>query len=126
MYKVQLRSHLKKKEAIRLTLMGLFSRSKTLEQPMNRSDINHALAVFGPVFKIFAEAAISAKPGKTALHDPAKRCDFKAFVVVAAQGDIDHDLLEFAADKVHKFASVAAIGPDTLQAFKHCLGQLLQ
>src|SRR5690348_2051879 len=79
MRKVQLRSHLKKKEAIRLPLMGLFSQSKTFEQPMNRSDINHALAVFGPVFQIFAEAAISAKPGKTALHDPAKRYDFKAF-----------------------------------------------
>src|SRR5258708_13194808 len=93
---------------------------------MNRGDINHALAVFGPEFKILAQPAISAKPSKGSLNHPAPRNDFKALLVIAAQGDIHHDFLEFLTDKIHKFASIAAIRPDPLQAFEQPLGQLLE
>src|SRR5258708_5039844 len=93
---------------------------------MNRGNINHALAVFGPEFKILAQSAISAKPSKRSLNHPAPRNDFKALLVIAAQGDIHHDFLEFLTDKIHKFASIAAIGPDALQAFEQRLGQLLE
>jgi hypothetical protein len=48
--------------------MGSGSWRKVLEQPMNRGDKNHTLAIFGPVLKVLAKPTISAKQSKGALY----------------------------------------------------------
>src|SRR5258708_30239587 len=105
--------------------MRLCSRRETFEQLMNRGDIDHALTVFGPEFKVLAQATISAKPSKGTLDDPAPGNNFKTLLVIAAQGNVHHDFLEFLASPVHKLPSVATIRPDTFQTFEQHFGQLL-
>ena|SRR5947209_6741081 len=102
------------------------SRWQTFQQAMNGGQVNHAFTVVGKEFIVFGEATIGTQPSKGALHDPPPGNDFKAFEVVTTQSNIDNDLFELLGDPLDKLATIAAVGPQALEACEQDGGQGLE
>ena len=70
---------------------------------MNGGQIDQAFTQVGEEFIFFAETAVGTEPSQRALHDPAPGNDGKALLGIAAQGNIDRDLLErLRAPQMHQ------------------------
>src|ERR1700694_425585 len=94
------------------------SRCQAFQQAMNGGQVNHAFTVVGKEFIVFGEPTIGTKPSKGALHDPTPGNNFKALEVITAQGNIDDDLFELVGNPLDKLSTIAAVGPNALEAFE--------
>src|SRR5258708_18985702 len=93
---------------------------------MNRCQVDHAFTMVSEEFIVFGEPTIGTQPSERALHHPAPGDDFKALEVIAAQSNIDDDLLELLGSPFNELATIAAIGPQPLQTFEQNFRQRLE
>lgn len=82
---------------------------------MDHRKLNQGFAAVGQRLVIFAEPAVTSKPGEGALHDPSLRLNYESLRLLVTFDNFDHAATG-APGPVDQPTSVPAVRPDQLQS----------